>query len=326
MLGRIREISKLLKNLCLVFIISIGIIAIVASGGGGDDGSSSGSSSDSSGGSSSDTDSGSSDSSYDDSDLPTGASFVYEDDDANPTTITFGSITITGDTESATYDGNIVTINSPGTFNIIGTIANGQIKVDTQEDGDVRLVFQGANITCDFGAPIDIENAERIVVRLESGTNNYLTDTHASIVYDEDSEEIDAAFYSKEDLVICGTGSLNIDTSYKDGIKTKDGLIIASGTINVTSEDDGIIGKNYICIEDGTITVDAGGDGLKSTQDGDDEEGYIYIADGKFDIDAGADAIQVETNIVIQDGVFNLYTYRGSGTTTSNTAKGLKAL
>lgn len=315
----IRKILKSFRYLCLSFVFAAGIIAVVASGGGGGNGE--GSSSSSSSGTTSST----SDSTYDSSGLPAGTSFVYEDDDTDPTTITFGSITITGDTASATYDGNVVTINSPGTFNIVGTIADGQIKVDTQEDGDVRLVFQGVDITCSFGPPIDIENAERVIVRLESGTNNYLTDTHTSEVYDEDSEEIDAALYSKEDLIICGTGTLTVDTDYKDGIKSKDGLIIDSGTIDITSADDGITGKNYISIESGTIYIVAGGDGLKSTEDDAADQGYIFIVDGDIDIDAGADAIQVETHIVIQDGVFDLHTAGGSSSSTTGTAKGLKA-
>lgn len=307
------------RKFCLVCIVITGVITIVASGSGE---SPSGSSSSDSSGSDSAS---SSDSTYDSASLPTGTSFVYEDDDTEPTAITLGSISITGDTESATYEGNVVTINSPGTFYISGTIADGQIKVDTQLDGDVRLVFKGAGITCTFGPPVDIENAERVIVMLKAGTDNYLMDTHTSEVYDEDSEEIDAALYSKEDLVICGTGTLTVDTCYKDGIKSKDSLIIGDANIDVTSVDDGISGKNFISIEDGEINIIAGGDGLKSTEDDDADQGYIYIADGVFDIDAGADAIQAETHIVIQDGVFDLSTAGGSSSTTSDTAKGLKA-
>ena len=317
-----KTIYRSFRAVCLAFVMVIGVMSIVASsgsGGGGD------STSDSSSSDSSSNDSSSSETDDDGSDFPEATSFIYEDDDANPTTITFGSISITGDTASATYSGNIVTINSPGTFNIIGTIADGQIKVNTLEEGDVRLVFQGADISCSFGPPIDIENAERVIVRLESGTDNYLTDTHTSVVYDEDAEEIDAALYSKEDLVISGAGSLTVVTDYKDGIKSKDSLIFDSGTVNVTAADDGISGKNFISVEYAAVNIVAGGDGMKSTQDGDAGGGYIYITDGDFDIDAGADAIQVETHIVIADGFFDLTTAGGSNSTTSDTAKGLKS-
>ena len=327
---------KSFRYLCLIFVFIIGIIAIVASGGGGGDGDSSDTTDNSSGDttdnpsdSSDDTADDTTDSTYDPENLPIGTSFEYTDDDSNPTTITFGSVTITGDTQHATNVDNIVTINYPGTYNITGTVDDGQIKVDTLEAGDVRLVLQGADITCSTGPPIDIENAERVIIRLVPGTDNYLTDVHTYEVLDGDSEEIDAAIYSKEDLVICGTGTLTINTDYKDGIKSKDGLIIDSGTINVTSADDGIIGKNYISVEDGDIYIIAGGDGLKSTNEGDSTQGYIFVTDGLINIDAGADAVQVETHIVIEGGEFDLYTAGGSNNTTFDkdlyTAKGLKS-
>ncbi len=315
-----KTILRLLRYTLLMFVAAAGIITIAASGGGGDGGDATiASGSGSTGGSAS------ADSEYDESALPEGTSYTYEDDDSNPTTITFGSNEITGDTAGATYDGNIVTINTPGTFNITGTVADGQIRVDTLEDGDVRLVFMNADITCSFGPPLDIENAERVIIRLEAGTDNSLTDTHTTEVYDEDGDEIDAALYSKEDLVISGTGSLSVETGYKDGIKSKDSLIIDSGNITVVSADDGIIGKNFISVESGDIYIDAGGDGLKSTEDDDADQGYIYITDGVFDIEAGADAVQVETNIVIMDGDFNISTGGGSSYSTSDTAKGLKS-
>jgi hypothetical protein len=316
-----KSISGRIWRFYLGFILLTVILAFIASGCGGGGGSGTEETGNDTPGDSSDT----YESEYDESALPESTSFTYADDDVNPTNIIFGSITITGDTESATYEGNVVTINSPGTFNISGTIADGQIKVDTQEQGDVRLVFKGASITCSFGSPIDIENAERVIISLEADTENYLTDQHSTAVYDEDSEEIDAAIYSKEDLVICGSGSLTVDTDYKDGIKSKDGLIIDSSTIIVTSVDDGIIGKNYVSIEDGNINISAGGDGLKSTEESDALKGYIHIADGVFDIDADADAIQAQTHIVIKDGEFSIVTAGGSDYTVTDTAKGLKA-
>jgi hypothetical protein len=316
------------RRLCQTLVFLAGIILIVASGGGGGDGDSGASNTNTTDNSSTDTTDDATNSTYDPEDLPTGTSFEYVDDDLNPTTITLGSGAITGDTEHATSIGNVVMINYPGTYYIVGTTTDGQINVDTLETGDVRLVLQGIDISCSTGPPIDIENAERVIIHLETGTDNYLTDVHTSEVLDEDGEEIDAAIYSKEDLVICGEGTLTINTNYKDGIKSKDGLIIDSGTIHVTSADDGIIGKNYISVEGGNIYIIAGGDGMKSTNDGDSTQGYIYVLDGLLDINAGADAVQVETHIVIEGGEFDLYTAGGSNTVlnlNTETAKGLKS-
>ena len=49
-----------------------------------------------------------------------------------------------------------------------------------------------------------------------------------------------------------------------DGITSKDGLVIESGTITVDAVDDGIRGKDRLEINGGTIDVTAGGDGIKS--------------------------------------------------------------
>lgn len=324
----INTVSGKIRRFYLGFLFLSVLLAFIASGCGGGGGGEESSGTGGTGGTgngSSGGNTGTSESEYDGSNLPEGTSFTYEDDDVNPTNIIFGSITITGDTESATYEGNVVIINSPGTFNISGTSTNGQIKVDTLEQGDVRLIFNNASITCSFGPPIDIENAERVIIRLEADTDNYFTDLHTEMVNDADNEEIDAALYSKDDLIICGSGSITIDTDYKDGIKSKDGLVIDSGTIIITSADDGIIGKNYVSIKDGNINISAGGDGLKSTEEEDIEKGYIYIKDGVFDIDAGADAVQAQTHIVIQDGEFTIITAGGSGYVVADTAKGLKA-
>lgn len=52
-----------------------------------------------------------------------------------------------------------------------------------------------------------------------------------------------AALYSKADLVFNGTGTLNVNAGYRNGIKSNDDLKIVSGEFNVTSTEDGIIGK-----------------------------------------------------------------------------------
>jgi len=231
-------------------------LAIAASCGGGSDSSTSDTTGEST---ASDTTTDLTGSSYDPDSLPEpGEDFEYfdiedyENIDPDPTTITFRSVSITGDTDHATNVDNVVTINAPGIYNITGTTSDGQIRVNTEESGDVWLVLQNANITCPASAPVYIESAERVIIRLE-GDDNYLRDGDSSTALDGNGDVIDAAIYSQEDLVICGEGSLYVDANYNNGIKSNDGLIIDSGTIHVTSVDDGIIGKNYVSVESGDI-------------------------------------------------------------------------
>ena len=239
--------------------------------------------------------------------------------------ITLNGTSITEDTDSAEADGSTVTITSPGTYSFSGTLTDGQIIVDTDEDGIVRLILNGVNISSSSSAPIFISSAEKTLVVLNEGTENYLTDSD-SYVFEGDDDEPNAALFSKDDLTIYGEGSLTVTGNYNDAIASKDGLIIRDANINVISVDDGIRGKDYLIVKDGTIDVDAGGDGLKSDNE-DAGTGYISIDDGDITIDADGDAMQAESDVIIADGTFDITTGGGSGSSydDDSSIKGIKA-
>ncbi len=123
---------------------------------------------------------------------------------------------------------------------------------------------------------------------------------NASIEYD------DGAIFSKDDLTINGTGTLNVNANYLDGIVSKDELKIIGTTINVISNDDGIRGKDYIGIKEANIAVNANSDGIKSTNDTDEAKGFILIDNGNFNIDSSDDSIHSNGNIIINNGTFEI--------------------
>ena len=235
--------------------------------------------------------------------------------------------TVTG--SGATANGSIVTISASGTYILEGTLSDGQIIVDTEDEDEVRLIFNGIDLNCSTNAPLFIKEVEKATIVLASDTQNSITDSASYIFDDPDEDEPDAALFSKSDLFIEGSGTLTIDANYNDALKSKDGLNIAGGILSISSVDDGIVGKDYIHIENGSITVDAEGDGFKSTEDEDEEKGYITIDNGSFNITSGADAIQAETNITISGGNFQLATGGGrtavANLTEDDSAKGIKA-
>ena len=94
-------------------------------------------------------------------------------------------------------------------------------------------------------------------------------------------------FLAKTNLSIYGDGTLTVKGNYNDGITSKDGLIISSGNISVSSADDGIRGKDYLVIKSGTININAGGDGIISDNEEDVGMGYINIDDGVLNITSG---------------------------------------
>ncbi len=252
----------------------------------------------------------------------------YNWDNAEVINIVLNGSSITVDGAGATVDGSKVTIASAGTYNINGSLADGQVIVNTVDEGIVRIILNGVSISNSSGAPIYIANAQKTLIVLADNTENFITDGNLYIYDDPEEDEPNAAIFSKDDLTIYGNGSLVVDGNYNDGIASKDGLIIAGGTVTVSSTDDGIRGKDYLVIKDGNITVDAKGDGFKSDNDEDFTKGYVFIEYGTIDIVSGGDAIAAETDVLIAEGEIILSSGGGSGSyiDENTSAKGIKAV
>lgn len=258
---------------------------------------------------------------------------VHEDetdyvwDSSSETTIALNGDTIAVTGEGVTVQGSVATITAAGTYTLSGTLTDGQIVVDTEAEETVHLVLHGVSISNSTSAAINIANAEEVVILLADGSSNFLSDATTYVFASADEDEPNAALFSKADLTIFGNGALTVQGNANDGIASKDGLIIVSGTIVVTAVDDGIRGKDYLVVKDGTLTVNAGGDGLKADNEEDSTLGYISIETGSFDITAGGDAIQATTDVLISDGQFNLTAGGGSSSFVdeSSSAKGIKA-
>lgn len=241
-------------------------------------------------------------------------------------------IILKGDTASAngtgvTVTGNRVTITAAGTYRLSGTLTDGQIIVDTEDKGVVRMILNGVDLHNSTGAPICVMNAKKTVVILADNTQNVLSDGASYVFADPATDEPNAALFSKSDLTIYGNGSLTVNGNYNDGIASKDGLVIASGNLTVQAVDDGIRGKDYLVIKGGKITVTAQGDGLKSDNAEDATRGYLSITAGVIAVTAGGDAIEAQTDILITGGEFVL-TAGGGSKNRSNadtSMKGIKA-
>lgn len=232
------------------------------------------------------------------------------------------------DSTGVSVEGSKVTITSAGTYSISGALTNGQIIVDTADKDIVRLILNGADIGCSNSAPVYVKNADKAIIVLADNTKNTITDGTSYVFESSLVDEPNAAVFSSADLTIYGNGSLTVKGNYADGIAGKDGLIIKSGTIDVTAVDDGIRGKDYLLVRDGNITVNAKGDGLKSDNTEDATKGYISIDTCVANVtSSGGDAIAAETDVAITGGTFNLVSGGGSSKTKNDTisTKGIKA-
>lgn len=248
-------------------------------------------------------------------------------DDSAAIAITLDGQTITSDSASVSINGSTATITAAGSYKISGSLADGQIIVNTKDEEVVRLILNGVEIHNATTSPIYVEKAKEAVLVLADGTENIIVDATSYVYASADVTEPSAAIFSNADLTILGGGSLTVNGNFKDGITSEDGLIITSGTIQVIAADDGIRGKDYIIIKDGNITVNAQGDGIKSDNEEDATRGYISVEAGTLNITSGGDAIAAQTDVIILDGTFTVSSGGGSNARIDETtsAKGIKA-
>jgi hypothetical protein len=233
--------------------------------------------------------------------------------------------TVTAGNKGISVNGSRITVISAGTYSFRGTLSDGQIIVNTSDKGVVRLILDGAGITCSDHAPVCIVKASKVILILAENTSNLLTDGK-SYSSNQAAGDATAALFSSSDLTIYGKGTLSITGRYKDGIAGKDGLIISGGTLVITAADDGIRGKDYLVVKEGNISVTSGGDGMVSDNSDDASRGYVSLQAGTFAVTSGGDAIYAASEVLISGGGYTILTGGGSGKTTGLdlSAKGLK--
>ncbi len=202
--------------------------------------------------------------------------------------------------EGVTVNGNTVTITAGGTYRLSGTLTDGQLVVAAGAEDVVRIILDGVQLSSSTGSPFVVTSANEAIVYLADGSTNAITD--ASSYADQGDDAANAALYSMADLTIAGSGSLTVTGNYDDGIVTKDGLVLAGGTVTVNAVDDGIRGKDYVALVDGSYSVTSGGDGIKSDNDQDADRGWLLISGGTVTVDSGDDAIKGYNSVSITAG------------------------
>ena len=181
-----------------------------------------------------------------------------------------------------------VKIEKGGVYNLTGTIEDGYILIDTEEE--VKLVLNNVNIKNSNGPAILVTSAKLVEIELVEGTENYLED---SATYSTDNQDYDAVIYSKDDLIISGTGSLTIKANLEKGIVSKDSLTIEDGVYEIEAIEDGINVNDVITINGGTFDITSKDDGIHA-------DGMLEINGGTFNI-SSAEGLEA-TYIKINDG------------------------
>ena len=222
----------------------------------------------------------------------------YDESTASKIELSGSSANVSGD--GVTVSGSTVTISKAGTYVISSQSDGVQIKIAADKSDDVKLVLKGATMT-NTDAAISATSAGHVYLTLAEGTTNSLSDSSSN-----SDEKANAALFSKIDLTINGSGTLNVDGKKSNAIKANDTLHITGGTFNITSVGDSFNVNDELNVTGATMTIDAKEDGVKVDNDDDMTVGNMYLANNTITVTAGDDGIHASGNLVIDSGTYTV--------------------
>lgn len=205
---------------------------------------------------------------------------------------------------------NVLSISSEGVYILSGSISDGRIVIDTDDKSKVQLVLNGVSIKCSNHSPLYVKSADKVFITLADGAENVITDSGNYSALKDDENNVDSAIFSKSDLTFNGSGSLTVKGNMSHAIVSKDDLVVAGGTLIVTSACSAVCGKDSVRVADGSINITSGGDGIKTSNT--EEKGFIYFEGGSINITAETDGIQASSDLVLNGGSLNITSGGGS--------------
>ena len=226
------------------------------------------------------------------------------------TTFTKRDLEQTADTSEAqnitVADNKTIDITEEGVYTISGSAENCTIRINADDSAKVQLVLEGVDIENEDFPAIYVLSADKVFITTTDSENTLTVNGQ----FTTDSENnTDAVIYSKDDLVLNGTGTLNVTSYYGNGITCKDDMKITGGTYNVKSALDAFEANDSISVYDGTFNITANKDGFHCEND--EAEGSITISDGTFTINGGSDGIQACAVLQIDGGDFDITASEG---------------
>lgn len=191
-------------------------------------------------------------------------------------TFSDSGIKATGSSDGYEIDGTHLAIKSAGTYSLSGSCADGSIEVKKGTTG-VTLILNGLELDSADTAPISCNKSTEVTIVAADGSVNALSDS-AENNDDEypDNENAENAVIKCKDgsnVTLCGTGTINITASGKNGIKSgattdEEGdasLTIKELTLNISAKvNDAINAEQLLNIESGTLNISAADDAVHS--------------------------------------------------------------
>lgn len=190
------------------------------------------------------------------------------DDDSVVTALVYSGSSVTATNASGgvvsnpsnlTISGANVTITASSEISVSGESTSGQLAVNVDKtaepEGKVVLNLEGLTLSNSSAAPIYVEAiGDEVQISAKNGTTNTISDgtSHTDTYVDSDgnTNTVNGAIFSRDDLKLKGKGTLIVNGNTEDGIVCKNDLKIWNGNITVNAADDGIRGNDSVRIGD----------------------------------------------------------------------------
>ena len=205
-------------------------------------------------------------------------------------------------------DNNTETITEEGTYILTGTASNFTVRVEADNQAKVQIVLQNVNITNVSNPVIYVVSADKCFVTTAEGESTLSVTGQFTA---DGTTNTDAVIFSKDDIVLNGTGTLNITSTNGNAVSGKDDIKVTGGTYNITCGAHAFEGKDSVSVYDGTFNIKAGKDGFHSENSDDDTKGQVYIYGGKFTIEAESDGFHAITVVQIDGGEIEITAREG---------------
>ena len=206
---------------------------------------------------------------------------------------------ITNDTLSkGTYD----SANNEYTFAINSNYK--QIYVNAP-DKTIIVELNGVTLQNGDNSPIYVADCDTIEISAKKNTVNSIKDVRDAYVSDEVDQGKGAIYVANGDLKLKGTGTLNIEAGYYNGIHGKDDVKIQKETLNISAIHHGVKGNDSVTIISGTVNISCGGDGIH-TENTDisskgNQRGNVTISGGTVNINSWGDAVAASYNAIVEE-------------------------
>ena len=197
---------------------------------------------------------------------------------------------------------NEIKIKEKGTYILRGSLSDGKIKVNADENADVILVLDGATVMNKSGKAVECKDAKTFSIQAKADTKNLLQNGEAG-----GAEEKGAAVASVCDMSIAGDGELQIKGYRKHGVRGDNGILFAASNCSIDALQDGV-NADVVQITGGTLTIQSGDDGIHADSSYTMRDGKVIVEKAKEGVEGNQISIEGgELNITSEDDGINAY-------------------